>query len=248
MAVVGCRSPWPWRSPGVIVLLFQWKVPIRAPAVSPGLGVAAVADGRGLDGFVLAIHTIVQNRYTTYAVGLACPVLHGLSTVRRTRSTGSATGRSGSATSWSDISVLELDRKALVLSRVLAVSTAVFFLAAHAGLLSPPRARRDPHPAPTQPVADASFVPRSWLPGRSIPLFAGIWLALEVSWGREGGAAKKTGKRLLAQEPGHVSRRQGPDLTHVALDLDLFPETSRYRVSGTFELVNPGDSRFARSC
>src|SRR5262249_10096365 len=32
-----------------------------------------------------------------------------------------------------------------------------------------------------------------------------------------------------------------PDLSHVSLNLDLFPETSRYRVSGTFELKNAGD-------
>ena len=43
------------------------------------------------------------------------------------------------AVRWSDMSVLEIDRKALILSRVLALGLAVFFLRLTVRVLPPPR-------------------------------------------------------------------------------------------------------------
>ncbi len=53
---------------------------------------------------------------------------------------------------WSDISVFELDRKALVLSRVLAASAAVFLVALTATLLPPTGVGRDPRPQSAAPA------------------------------------------------------------------------------------------------
>ena len=71
-----------------------------------------------------------------------------------------------------------------------------------------------------------------------LPLVAGIWLALEVSWGHEGGAAKKQAKDYWRKNLATYRDAKVPDLKHVDLHLDLFPERSRYHVTGTFDLVN----------
>ena len=79
------------------------------------------------------------------------------------------------------------------------------------------------------------------MPWLVIPLFAGVWLALEVSWGREGGAAKKQEKDYWRKNLSTYKDAKVPDFKHVAVDLDLFPERSRYHVLGEYDLVNAGE-------
>ena len=74
-----------------------------------------------------------------------------------------------------------------------------------------------------------------------LPLVAGIWLALEVGWGHEGGAAKKQEKDYWRKNLATYRDAKVPDLKHVELDLDLFPERAGITSRGTYDLVNPGD-------
>ena len=39
-----------------------------------------------------------------------------------------------------------------------------------------------------------------------------------------------------------------PDLTHVELEIELFPDRGRYRASGTYDLAGPADRPYARFC
>ena len=144
------------------------------------------------------------------------------------------------AVRWSDISVLELDRTALVLSRILALGMAVFLVVLTLALLPPPRVGPDPCRPPAEPAdtrpRDARKVP--WM---VLPLFAGIWLALDVSWGYEGGAAKKQEKDYWRKNMATYRDARIPDPKHVELNLDLFPERSRYHVTGKYDLINASD-------
>ena len=140
----------------------------------------------------------------------------------------------------SDMSVLELDRRAVVLNRVMALGLAVFF-----GVLTVRFYRRREVDATQlvhrlRPRAATSTALRL-APWAVVPLVAGIWLALEVGWGREGGAAKKQEKDYWRKNLATYRDARVPDLRRVTLHLDLFPERSGYHVRGTFDLVNDTD-------
>jgi hypothetical protein len=136
--------------------------------------------------------------------------------------------------------VFELDRKALVLSRVLAVGLGVLLLAL-AVRFYPRRevdAARTFHRLRPWPLVVAGI---RLSPFVVIPLVTGVWLALEISWGHSGGAAQKQAKDYWRKNLNTYREAPAPDIAHVDLDLDLFPETSRYRAAGAFNLTNPAD-------
>ena len=120
-------SRWPWRSSlavalaGVIAILIQRKVGLELRPVRAGTGDCLLAPTVLVwIGFVMAVHTITQNRYTTYALGLAVLCFTGYRLLTN-QINWVGNWPLWSAVHWSDISVLELDRRALVLSRLLAV-------------------------------------------------------------------------------------------------------------------------------
>jgi ABC-2 type transport system permease protein len=228
---------------GVIVLLIQWKVGFELRPFLLVWGLLLAPTVVVWTAVVLAIHTIVQNRYTTYALCLAVLWFTGHRALTN-QINWVGNWPLWQAVRWSDISVLALDRRALVLSRTLAMSTAVFLVALTLACFR----RRDPDA--TRILQRLSPLPmfRSFLklaPWVVIPLFAMGWLALEVSWGRQGGAAKKQEKDYWRKNLATYRDAKVPDLSHVSLDLDLFPEKSRYRVTGILELKNPGEEPLA---
>ena len=157
--------------------------------------------------FVIAVHAITRNRYTTYAVGLA---VFAFTAYRFFIGEINWVGNwpLWDAVRWSDISVLEFDRRALVLSRVLAVGLAILLLA-----FTMRFARREPDPVRIihrlrfRPLASQGLRLAPWA---LVPLVAGTWLAQEVGWGYQGARRQESGQGLLAQEPGDVSRCEGP--------------------------------------
>ena len=76
------------------------------------------------------------------------------------------------------------------------------------------------------------------LPWAVVPLVAGIWLALLVGWGHEGGAAKKQAKDYWRKNLATYRDAKVPDIQHVGLELDLFPDQYRYHARGKYMLVN----------
>jgi ABC-type transport system involved in multi-copper enzyme maturation permease subunit len=225
---------------GAIVILYEWKVGLEIRPFLLVWGLLLAPTVVVWTALVMALHTITQNRYTTYALALAVLLFTGY------RAATNQINWVGNwplwrAVHWSDISVLELDRRALVLSRVLAVSTAVFLVVLTLAYF---RRREWDATGVLHRLRPATLFRASLklAPWAVIPLFAGIWLALEVSWGREGGAAKKQEKDYWRKNLATYKDAKVPDFKHVALDLDLFPERSRYHVSGNIDLVNAGDS------
>jgi ABC-2 type transport system permease protein len=224
---------------GVIALLIQAKV---------GLGIRPLVLVWGLllaptflvwTALVMAVHTITQNRYTTYAVGLAVFFFTGYR-VLTNQINWVGNWPLWEAVQWSDISVLELDRRALVLSRVLAVSLAVLLVVLNLVFFRRREwdATRVVHRLGPRALFRSTVRLAPWL---ALPLFASIWLALEISWGYEGGAAKKQEKDYWRKNMATYRDARIPDLKHVALELDLHPERSRFHAKGTYDLINPGE-------
>ena len=141
----------------------------------------------------MVLHAITQNRYTTYALSLAVLSLTGYYALTNQINWVFNWPLWG-AVRWSDISILEFDRTALVLSRLLAISLAVFLMVLTLALFR----RREWDPIRVLQRLNPRFLALATLrklPWMVLPLFTGIWLALAVSWGHEG-ARPKNKKRI----------------------------------------------------
>ena len=143
-----------------------------------------------------------------------------------------------SAVQASDISTLELDRAAIVLSRVLALGMAVLFAAMTLRFIRRREIDATRLLHRLRPVSLFRTVLRL-APWAIVPLVSGIWLALLVGWGYEGGAAKKQAKDYWRKNLATYRDAKVPDIEHVALELDLFPDQHRYHARGKYVLVNP---------
>ncbi len=224
---------------GMIAILIQGRVPLDVRPLLLVWGLLVLPTLFLWTTFVMAVQAVTRDRYTTYAIGLA---VLGFTGYRLFTNQINWVGNwpLWDALSWSDISVFELDRKAIVLSRVLAISLGVLLLAVAVRFF--PRREADatrtiqrlrPWPLLAAGVRLSPFA--------VIPLVTGVWLALEISWGHNGGAAQKQAKDYWRKNLNTYHEAPAPDIAHVDLDLDLFPETSRYRAAGAFDLTNPAD-------
>jgi hypothetical protein len=189
--------------------------------------------------FVMTVHTITQNRYTTYALSLGVLIFTGYRALTNEINWG-GNWALWSAVHWSDISILEMDRKALVLSRLFAVTMAVFFLVLTLRAFRRREwdATRIAHRLRPLAIWKASWPVAVWA---IVPVFLLSWLLLEVGWGYEGGAAKKKLKDYWRKNQATYLDAKTPDIKHVDLKLDLYPERRLYHVKGTFGLIDKGD-------
>jgi ABC-2 type transport system permease protein len=224
---------------GLIMLLIQRKVGLEMRPVLLVWGALLMPTVCVWTALVMALHTMTQNRYTTYALGVA---VLGFTLYRSLTNQINWVGNwpLWRALSWSDISVLELDRVALVLSRIVAVSAAVFLVVLTLALFR--RREWDPirfiHRLGPRALSVATLRKAPWM---IVPLVAGIWLALDVSWGHEGGAAKKQEKDYWRKNMATYRGARIPDLKRVELSLDLFPDRGGYKIAGTYDLTNASD-------
>jgi len=239
LGVVGILIALAVATAGVIALLIQQKSSLEIRPFLLVWGLLLTPTILVWTALVMTVQTITQNRYTTYALGLAILYFTGYR-VQTNQINWVGNWPLWDAVRWSDISVLELDRTALVLSRLLAVGLAVFLVVLTLACFRRREwdATRVVHRLSPRALSRTLLRLAPWM---VLPLFAGIWLALEVSWGHDGGAAKKQEKDYWRKNMATYLDAKVPDLKHVALDLDLYPERSRYHVSGKYDLINPGD-------
>lgn len=186
--------------------------------------------------FVMATFCITRDRYATYAVGLGALIVTG-----NRLSDGVLTWVDNwpllSAVSWSDISVFEFDRAALVLNRVLVLGLTIPF----AALAIRTYGRRAP---------DASALAQRLRPGslcrellRLLPYAAVSLVAAAILWakiaaGFEGDEARRLEKDYWRKNAATYRDWPLPDLTAVELDVTLDPPRGGLRVAGTYELIN----------
>ncbi len=224
---------------GVILLLVQGTVGLRLQPFLLVWGLLLTPTVLAWTALVMALHTITQNRYTTYALALAVLFFTGYRALTN-QINWLGNWPLWSAVPWSDISVLELDRQALYLSRLLAVSAAVFLVALTLAIFRRREwdASRLVHRLSPKALSLSSLRLFPWF---VVPLVSGIWLALAISWGHDGGAAKKQEKDYWRKNMATYRDARIPDLKHVELELELFPQHSKYHIAGTYELINPSN-------
>ncbi len=224
---------------GIIVILIQGQVGVSLPPMLLHWGLLLLPTILCWIAFVTAAHRLTQSRYATYALALGVIYFTGY------RLGTNQINWVGNWPLWqavrdSDMSVLELDRRALVLNRVMAVGLSVFFTVLTVRFYRRREVNATQLVHRLRPRAVLSMALRL-APWAVVPLVAGIWLALEVGWGREGGAAQKEEKDYWRKNLATYRDARIPDLRLVTLHLDLFPERSAYRARGTFDLVNGTD-------
>jgi ABC-2 type transport system permease protein len=221
---------------GLIALGIQQKVGVQFQPFFLYWGLLLGPSILAWTGFVILVQTITQNRYTTYA--LALPLLY-FTGYRLLTNQINWVGNwpLWSAVQASDISTLELDRRAIVLSRVLALGMTALFAAM---TLRFARRRDVDGTRLIHRLRPASLFHTALvlLPWAVVPLVVSIWLALLVGWGHEGGAAKKQAKDYWRKNLATYRDAKVPDIQNVGLELDLFPDQYRYHSRGKYILVN----------
>jgi hypothetical protein len=152
--------------------------------------------------FVIAAYSVTRNRYTTYGVALA---VFGYTVYLALTDKVNWLGNwpMWSVVRWSDMSTLEIDRTALVLSRLFVLGLGGFFL--RVAIRQYPRQDRDAIRVMhrTRPVELRRAFVRA-APALLIPVIAGGMLWRQISTGPDGGACGKEGQGLLEEEPRDV--------------------------------------------
>jgi hypothetical protein len=218
------------------VVLIQGRVPFDLRPFALTWGLLLLPTFLLWTAFVCAAWAATGNRFGTYLIGLGAMSLTGFYQARD-RMTWTFNWDLWSAVRWSDISVFELDRTALVLNRLLALGLAVFFGALTVRLLT--RRERDAtrvvHGLRPGPLARGTLV---MLPFAAVPLACGVALAFLVHGGREGAATRKLERDYWKKNALTWRDAKHPSLAAVDLDLDFEPARSFLRSRGEFTLVN----------
>ncbi|MDF2771589.1 MAG: family transporter protein [Geminicoccaceae bacterium] len=194
--------------------------------------------------FVIAAYCVTRNRYSAYGVALGAFVYTAYRAI-----TGDINWIGNwpmwGAVRWSDMSTLEIDRSAVLLSRLMVGGLAALFL--YIAIKQYPRRDRDAirmiHRA--RPAAlRASFLRA--VPALVIPVLAGGMLWRQVDRGPDGGRFEKQAKDYWKKNLATWREASLPALADVDLDLTIEPAERSWSVKGTYVLVNKRDTRLVR--
>lgn len=227
-----------------IVLLVQGRTPFQVAPFAILWGLLLVPTFLLWTAFVSFLFAVSGNRFATYVGGLAAVIATGWFQMRD-KMNWVANWDLWSVTRWSDLSVLELDRPALVLNRVMALGAAALFTVLTVRLF----ARRETDATVTLHRLRPGALARAALglaPWVAVPLAAGVALAFMVHAGHQGGAARKAARDYWRKNVATWSNRPTPQLAAVDMDLHLDPRRSGFRVRGRYDLVNAGDDTLAQ--
>lgn len=228
----------------VIIMAVQQKVPFRLEPFLLCWGLLLTPTFLVWTAFVMAVFVVTRSRYATYAVGLGAMALTGFFQLRG-KMNWSFNWDLWGVVRWSDISVFELDRTALVLNRLMVLALAVLFVAIAVRLF--PRVEADATRAlhGLRPAALARsalrFAPLVVVP---LALWGVLWFQVEQGW--EGRRAKKLARDYWRQNVATWREAALPALAGVELDLDLDPARRAFRVAGTYALANLDAAPLAR--
>jgi ABC-2 type transport system permease protein len=194
--------------------------------------------------FVIAAYSVTRNRFSTYGVALAA---FGYTAYLALTNKLNWLGNwpLWSSVQWSDMSTLEIDRTALILSRLFVLGLGAFFL--RIAIRQYPRQDRDAIRVMhrTRPAALRQALFRA-APALVIPVFAGGMLWRQITTGPDGGAAEKKAKDYWKKNLATWREAPLPALAEVNLDLGLEPAERAWTVKGTYVLVNKHDVRLPK--
>jgi hypothetical protein len=186
--------------------------------------------------FITAVLAITGNRYTTYAVGLGVMIFTGYRQLTKQMNWVGNWAIWGDI-HWTDMGLFELDRRALVLNRLMVLGLTVLFT-----VLAARTFRRRDFDATRilqrlYPVALLKTGLRL-LPYAAFPLILGGLQWAEVYQGYEGDLAKKKQKDYWRSNLATWKDALLPALTAVDINLDLKPEQHWFRIQGTYDFLN----------
>ena len=221
----------------VLVLVIQRTVPFTLGPFLIVWGLVLVPTFLLWSAFVMAVAAVARNRYVTHALCLGVLILTGY-----TQFTGEMSWVGNwdawGVIRWSDMAPLELNRLALLLNRLMAISLAALFVALAVRFF----ARRDfdaariihrlyPRPLLVQGL--------KLLPSVVVPLILGGWLYVAVSNGFQGERAEKRQKDYWRDNTATWRDAPVPAIASVQIDLELDPPRRWFRTDGRYVIYNP---------
>jgi ABC-type transport system involved in multi-copper enzyme maturation permease subunit len=231
-----------------IALLIQGTVPFDLRPFLLVWGLLLVPTFLVWTSFVTAVQALTGQRYASYGICLGALALTGYFLL-----TGKMTWVGNwplwASLRWSDLSVFELDRRALVLNRLFVLALTALFTAVATTAFQRRQAdaigtlhRLSPGPLGRRLVRLAPLL--------ALPLVIGILLFTTVRDGFEGSVRQKKAYDYWKQNLATWLDAPQPSLAAVDLDLSIAPERHWLRDRGTYELINDNDEplpRFALS-
>lgn len=229
---------------GTIALLLQGSVPLSLGPYFLIWGLLLLPTLLAWTAFVIATQAITGSRFATYGIclgALAFTIYHQLAGNLDWLSNWMVWG----SISWSDMSVLEVDRKALVFNRLLVLSAVPLFLAVAVAAF--PRRRFDAAGTLVrlQPRPMARTLWRL-LPWAAAPIALAFSLFLMVEEGVQGQEAKNGAKDYWKQNLATWRDVENPDLLAVDVAVVLEPTTSSLASKGTYRLINSRSEEMRR--
>ncbi len=194
--------------------------------------------------FITCVQAVTGQRFATYGVALGV-----LAFTFYRQFTGAMSWLGNwmvwGAVRWTDMGILELDRKALVLNRTFALALAVLFIAIAVRAFD----RRQSDPINTLHRLQGAQAARSLLrlaPFAIAPLVLGIMLGLAVLDGFQGGTREKKARDYWKQNLATWKDAPQPSIAAMDLDLKIEPERHGFHSRGTYEMVNDRDAPLSR--
>src|SRR5262245_57297691 len=219
-----------------IVLLVQGKVGFSFGPFALTWGLLLIPTFLVWTAFVSAAFAVTGNRIGAYTLGFGAMALTGFFQARDKMS-WTFNWDLWSAVQWSDISVFELDRPALVLNRVMVLGLTAFFIALTVRVFSRREADATRLVHALRPQALARSV-LALLPYAIVPLACGVALAFQVHGGREGKVARKLQRDYWKKNVETWKRAESPSLAAADLVLEFEPGKSWLRSKGEYTVVN----------
>ncbi|MBN1549864.1 hypothetical protein JW979_00275 [bacterium] len=221
---------------GILTILIQGKVSIDAGPFLLVFGGLLIPTYLAWSAFITFVYALLNNRYLTYASGLALLIFTGYRQV-----TGQMNWVGNwdlwSVLRWSDMGVLDLNGYAILLNRIFVLSLGVLCFVLATKLFR--RRSRDQlqrvfglHPR----TLFKSFL--AIFPFIAIPAIAGSLLFWNVYTGFQGGQAEKAEKDYWRQNVATFIDVNSPDITHLDAQVVLHPETRHIESHGRFDLKN----------
>jgi ABC-2 type transport system permease protein len=227
-----------------IALLVQHTVPLDLGPFLLVWGLLLVPTFLVWTSFVTAARAVTGQRYAAYGVSLAALALTAYCLLTKKMSWTGNWPLWGELR-WSDLSVFEVDRRALVLNRLLALALTALFTAVATTAF---QRRQADAIGSLNRLAPRSLGRRALRlsPFLAAPLVLGILLASTVRNGFEGSVVEKKQHDYWKQNLATWLDAPKPALAGVDLDLRFVPEKRWFHDRGTYELVNDGPAALSR--
>ncbi len=221
---------------GLGFLLYQGKVPVEPLPFALIWCLLLVPTLLLWTSFVMMTFSLTSNRYASYAIALT---VLGFTAYKQIVGEMNWVGNwpLWGSVQWSDISILEFDRSALILNRVMVLGLSLLFIVLTTRLYP----RRDSDAAATMQRIRPTALLKSalWLlPVALVPIVSGSILWAKVDRGFQGEATRKLVKDYWRKNLATYLDWKLPDITAVDMDVELDPARGWLKSSGTYDLAN----------